>query len=148
MARAQKVVKKIIISFFMPINHAREFLKSIHTSEFFTIASKWNHYFKGAIFNKLPLLKHIKIREVIGIKAMYGSLRDENNPYLNLDLLQFPTDSKGKPTTFIMDETPYIETSFGLTNIFKFLRIFMKQKLINFVFFSKRDICKKRHQSV
>lgn len=82
-----------------------------------------NHYFKGFIFNKLPLIKKMKIREVVGLKMLYGRLSKENNPYKNKNLLQLPVDDQGHPTSFLMDSTPYIEASVGITNIFKFLRV-------------------------
>lgn len=95
--------------------------------EYFSL--RWNHYFKGAIFNKLPVFKHLKVREVIGLKLLYGSLGDKNNPYLQNDLLQLPTNSEGLATTFLMNSTPYLEASVGITNIFKFLRVDLIKRL-------------------
>jgi hypothetical protein len=42
-----------------------------------------DHYFNGFIFNKIPLFKKLKFREVITAKFLYGSVRDENNPAKN-----------------------------------------------------------------
>jgi hypothetical protein len=39
-----------------------------------------DHYFNGFFFNKIPLLKKLKWREVIEAKVLYGGLRNENNP--------------------------------------------------------------------
>ncbi|MBL6657439.1 MAG: carboxypeptidase-like regulatory domain-containing protein [Flavobacteriales bacterium] len=89
--------------------------------EYITI--QWNHFSKGAIFNKLPLIKKLKVREVIGLKALVGSLSDKNNPNLHPELLQFPENSNGEKTTHLMNRTPYIEVSAGITNVFKFIRI-------------------------
>jgi hypothetical protein len=40
-----------------------------------------DHYFNGFIFNKIPLLKKLKWREVIEGKLLYGGIRNENNPF-------------------------------------------------------------------
>jgi hypothetical protein len=89
----------------------------------------WNHFFKGAIFNKLPIIKKLKIREVVGLKMLMGYLSDKNNPEIQPQLLQFPTDQSGLPTTFVMNETPYFEASFGFTNIIKFIRVDFVKRL-------------------
>ena len=93
------------------------------------LSLQWNHFFKGAIFNKLPLIKKLKGREVIGLKALAGRLSDENNPNVHPELLQFPTNSEGEKTTHLMSSTPYIEASLGVTNIFKFLRVDLIKRL-------------------
>ena len=36
----------------------------------------------GKIFNRIPLLKRLKWREWLGVKVLWGSLTDKNNPYL------------------------------------------------------------------
>ena len=95
--------------------------------EYLTII--WNHYFKGFIFNKLPLIKKMKIREVIGLKLLYGRLSQQNNPYVNDNLLQFPVDDQGQPTTFLMGSSPYVEASVGITNILKFFRVDLIKRL-------------------
>jgi hypothetical protein len=81
------------------------------------------YFFNGFIFNKIPLLKRLKLREVATFKVLYGQMSDLNNPNLNPELIQFPTDSKGNPTTFLLDGQPYMEFSAGVENIFKVLNI-------------------------
>ena len=49
-----------------------------------------DHYFNGFIFNKIPLLKKLKWREVITGKLLVGGLSDENNPNKTPDQLKFP----------------------------------------------------------
>lgn len=76
----------------------------------------------GKLFNRIPLLRHMKWREYIGFRAMYGKLTDKNNPLLpqnatDRTLMQFP---EGCHT---MDHRPYMEMVFGVHNIFKFLEI-------------------------
>jgi len=82
------------------------------------------HAFNGFFFNKIPLIKKLKFREFVSVKALYGGLREENIPGAkNPNLLAFPTDGYGNPTTFSLQKEPYIEGSIGIGNIFKFFRI-------------------------
>ncbi|MHA4810965.1 DUF5686 family protein [Flavitalea flava] len=81
-----------------------------------------DHYFNGFFFNKIPLLKKLKWREVIEGKALWGGLRTENDPSKTPDQMQFPT-TNGKTETFAMSSTPYVEAGFGVTNIFKLVRL-------------------------
>jgi hypothetical protein len=82
-----------------------------------------DHHFSGFFFNKIPLLKKLKWREVASAKVLYGGLSDKNNPSLHPSLYQLPVDGNGLPITYIMDKTPYVEGSIGIENIFKFIRI-------------------------
>lgn len=88
------------------------------------------HYFNGLIFNKIPLFKQLKLREVLSFKILYGSLSDANNPNINnSEQIQFPEDTEGNPTTFTLQNTPYMEVGFGISNIFKVLRIDLVRRL-------------------
>ncbi|WP_214070521.1 DUF5686 and carboxypeptidase-like regulatory domain-containing protein [Mucilaginibacter sp. dw_454] len=82
-----------------------------------------DQHFMGFFFNKIPLLQKLKWREVASFKAIYGSLSDNNNPKLHPDLYQFPVRSDGSPITYALGNTPYVEGSVGVENIFKFLRV-------------------------
>jgi len=82
-----------------------------------------NHSFNGFFFNKIPLLKRLKLREVMTFKALYGSLSNRNNPDLNPDLFKFPSDVNGIPLTYTLGRKPYIEASVGVSNIFKLFRV-------------------------
>jgi uncharacterized protein DUF5686/carboxypeptidase-like protein len=79
-----------------------------------------DHYFNGFIFNKIPLLKKLKWREVVEGKLLYGGIRNENNPLVTSDQLKFPT---GVAPTFPIGSQPYIEAGFGVANIFKLVRV-------------------------
>ncbi|HTJ12271.1 MAG TPA: DUF5686 family protein [Dinghuibacter sp.] len=79
--------------------------------------------FGGFFFNKIPLLKGLKLREVGSLKVLYGGIRDENNPYKTAGLFKFPQYSDGDPSTYSLDGRPYIEVSGGIGNIFKVVRI-------------------------
>ena len=80
----------------------------------------WEVYYHmgGWLFNRIPLLKVLKWREIVGFRGLMGSLSDRNNPMINHDMLLFPqrtyTTEKGKP---------YMEYNIGIENIFKVLRI-------------------------
>jgi hypothetical protein len=82
-----------------------------------------DHGFAGFFLNKVPLLKHLQLREYVSFKAVYGGVRQENDPSRNSDLLPFPVNSQGIQTTYTFGRLPYAEGSVGLGNIFKFLRI-------------------------
>lgn len=81
------------------------------------------YYMNGFLFNKIPLIKKLKLREVFSFKGLMGGLRDENNPGLNPSLYRFPVDEAGKPITYTLSREPYIEGSIGIANIFKLLRV-------------------------
>jgi len=81
-----------------------------------------DHYFAGFFFNKIPLLKKWRLREVIGGKILYGGLRDINNPDKNPGQMKFPLN-KGFTTTYPLGSQPYLEASVGIYNIFTVLRL-------------------------
>ena len=78
----------------------------------------------GKLFNRIPLIKKLKWREMFRIRGLWGTLTDKNNPYKshNSDLFLFPMRD-GTPTSFVMGKTPYVEASIGIYNIFKLLHI-------------------------
>lgn len=73
----------------------------------------------GILFNRLPVVKAAKLREVICFKGIYGGLSDRNKPELHGNLFRFPADSG----TCYMEREPYMEISAGLDNIFTILRV-------------------------
>lgn len=95
----------------------------------------FRHYFNGFIFNRIPLFKKMKLREVLTFKSIYGGLTAGNNPEGNPGLIQFTNqvdengalilDAAGNPMpeTFTLSDRPYMEGSVGISNIFKVLRI-------------------------
>ena len=81
------------------------------------------HYSYGLIMDRIPLIKHLKLREVFGLKMYYGHLSDENNPNINPDLIQFVKNEEGQALTYAMGNQPYIEASIGFSNIFKVFKV-------------------------
>ncbi len=77
------------------------------------------YWANGAIFNYVPLLKRLKLREVFCFRGVAGKLSDRNNPLLNDELYRFPIEGR----TTDMNWRPYMEVSAGIENIFKILRV-------------------------
>lgn len=94
-----------------------EFLNDRYAS----LDASWD--LNGKIFNRIPLLKKLKWREYLGVKALWGKLTDKNNPYLAENenssvLMQFPEGC------YVMDpHKPYVELIAGVHNIFKLLHV-------------------------
>jgi len=82
-----------------------------------------DHHFNGFIFNKIPLLKKLKLREVAAAKVLFGGLRDENRPENDPTLFKFPVDQNGVLSTYTLGRKPYIEGSIGIANIFRLVRV-------------------------
>lgn len=83
-----------------------------------------SHYFGGFFFNRVPLLRKLKLREVVTCKALWGGLDTQNTPSASNGLLLLPTDDAlGRPITYALGRQPYVEASVGIMNLFKFLRV-------------------------
>ena len=79
----------------------------------------------GKLLNRVPLIKRLKWREVIGFRTLYGHLTDTNNPDSHpgdARLYEFPSRD-GISIVHPMTDTPYMELSVGLHNILKFIRV-------------------------
>ena len=77
------------------------------------------YWINGAILNRIPLLKKLKMREVVSFRGLWGKLTDKNDPAQHPELLQFPTNAD----CYKMGKRPYMEVGVGLDNIFTFLRV-------------------------
>ena len=71
------------------------------------------HNIGGGVFNYIPLLKRLKMRQFWTAKALYGDLSNANK-LLNLN--------KGYPFR-TLDEQPYVELGTGISNILQVFRV-------------------------
>jgi hypothetical protein len=77
----------------------------------------------GKLFNRVPLLHKLRLREFFAIRTMFGDLSEKNNPTLEANanselLMNFPE------TSHIMDsKRPYVEVAFGIHNILSFFHV-------------------------
>jgi hypothetical protein len=72
---------------------------------------EWNHNFSGRLFARIPFMRKLNWREIIGVKGVYGTISDENRA-INASGLVYNAPEK-----------VYWEYSAGIGNIFKVLRI-------------------------
>jgi hypothetical protein len=74
------------------------------------------HNFQGLLFNRIPLLKKLRWRELITCKAVYGTLSSSNKKYE--DAREFS----------VLTSRPFVEAGVGIDNIFKILRVDFMQR--------------------
>jgi hypothetical protein len=72
---------------------------------------QWEHNFNGKIFSRIPLLRKLNLREIVGIRGVYGTISDENKAINASGLI------------YNAPEKPYWEYSAGVGNIFKVFRL-------------------------
>lgn len=77
------------------------------------------YWANGAIFNYIPYIKDLKLREVFAFRGVWGHLSDKNNPRHNTWLPQFPIGANPVEMT----SKPYMEISAGIDNLFRILRV-------------------------
>lgn len=82
-----------------------------------------DHSFNGLIFNKIPLVKKLQLREVASLKVLYGGISKKNLPENDAELFRFQLDKQNRQTSFALGSAPYMEGSVGISNIFKLLRV-------------------------
>jgi hypothetical protein len=113
----------------------------------FMMMYRWD--LNGKLFNRIPLIKKLKLREAIGFNVMWGYLTDKNNPLRFQDTNRYPDEASKmadpgynylynlpgewvtengvqeyKPLTQIMNSwKPYVEVNVGIHNIFKFFSV-------------------------
>ena len=82
------------------------------------VSWEMTYFWNGWLFNRLPLIKKLQLREVTSFRGWYGDLSPKNNPYIyGAGLYQFPAN------THFIDKKPYMEIGAGVENIFKLFRL-------------------------
>lgn len=72
---------------------------------------QWDHNFQGRLLSRIPLMRKLNWREIIGIRGVYGTISNENQ-LINASGLVYKAPKQ-----------PYWEYSVGIGNIFKVFRI-------------------------
>ncbi len=68
------------------------------------------YHLNGLLFNRIPLLKQLGIREVASAKILWGNLADSHQNILDYPVQLYET------------QTPYTEISIGVENFFQYFR--------------------------
>jgi hypothetical protein len=74
------------------------------------------HNFNGRLLARVPLIRKLNLRAIVGFRTAWGQLSDEN-------ILLNTTNNPAQITLLAPTEKPYYEYSFGIGNIFKILRL-------------------------
>lgn len=85
------------------------------TDQYAQVNLTW--HLKGMIFNRIPLLKRLKLREIVVFNGIYGGLSEKNDPGRTPGLFVLP------PGTMALGEMPYMEVGVGLENILQLFRV-------------------------
>jgi hypothetical protein len=79
------------------------------------------HHFEGLIWNSLPLLRRLKLKEALTARVAWGSLTQAN---IDLNTLDIPFQGGiVRQEIQAPSSIPYLEAGVGLYNIFKVIRI-------------------------
>ncbi|WP_308990771.1 DUF5686 family protein [Mariniflexile litorale] len=87
-----------------------EFVSDTYTS------LQLEHNFNGRFFSRIPFLRKLNLREIVGIRGVWGDISDEN----------ITLNTTGNPNSIPLiapNQNMYYEYSFGVGNIFKVFRI-------------------------
>lgn len=79
------------------------------TDQYVTL--EWNHNFGGRLFSRIPLIRKLNWREVVGVKGVYGTISEANKAINASGLI------------YNAPEDIYWEYSAGIGNIFKVFRL-------------------------
>jgi len=74
------------------------------------------HNFNGRLLARIPLIRKLNLRAIVGFRTAWGQLSDEN-------ILLNTTNNPAQITLLSPTEKPYYEYSVGIGNIFKILRL-------------------------
>lgn len=103
-------------------SYRRETFHTMKALEFVTdqyVQLNLTWHMKGLIFNQIPLLKHLKLREMLMFNGVYGSLTEKNDPLRSNrpGLLLLPENTRP------LGNMPYMEVGVGIENIFRLFRV-------------------------
>ncbi len=93
---------------------SRKLFDLLNYYEFITdeyVSLHLEHNFNGKIFSRIPLIRNLNWREIIGVRGVIGSISEENKAINASDIL------------YVAPENVYWEYHFGIGNIFKLLRV-------------------------
>lgn len=76
-----------------------------------------DYHMGGWLFNRIPIINKLKLREVFGFKGVMGDLSNRNDPQFNHNLLLFPQGA------YKANKKPYMEYNIGIENFLKILRV-------------------------
>lgn len=83
------------------------------------VEAKYTHHFNGFFFDRVPLFKRLKWREVVNATALWGNVSHQNRAVLIPESRIFGA----------FGNYPYMEIGYGVENIFKMLRVEVFQRL-------------------
>jgi hypothetical protein len=75
------------------------------------ISLDYVHHFEGLFFNRVPLIRQLKWRELVSFRAVYGTLTPKNQSTVITNSYSTLTNK------------PYLEAGFGVTSIFRIIRV-------------------------
>jgi len=81
------------------------------------LEAHWHHHFMGLLFNRIPLIKKMNLREVVGFDMIYGTLSQKN--------INFNSNNDFT----IMSRIPYCEANVGIENILDVIKIDLVYRL-------------------
>ncbi len=104
-----------------------EFISDTWATIFYT------HHFDGVIFNRIPLLRKLRLRALVGFKGTWGFLTKDN-----IDKNSSPENFAGMWDEWnITAPKPFAEVSVGIENIFTLFRVDLVKRLS---YLDNRDI--------
>ncbi len=75
------------------------------------VSVNYQHHFMGLFFNRLPLIKRLRLREVVSLNALWGDLSTANLPEVPVNTFTIP------------NRKPFAEVGIGIENIAWLLRV-------------------------